>query len=175
MTGPREIVESLTVFVVEDVDISSAIAQVIESRELDLPEGVTAGVETVFITVTITPQDGWRVLRVVPVFRDVPDELELAPGLYFVEVRLAGPEPDLARLGIDDVVARVSLAEAPPRFSRHEPEVSVPEGIEVVSVAPLWVQLVDPQAVEQEPEDEVTDGEEGDEAGEPDEGDEAAQ
>lgn len=175
VTGPREIVESLTVFVVEDVDISSAIAQVIESRELDLPEGVTAGVETVFITVTITPQDGWRVLRVVPVFRDVPDELELAPGLYFVEVRLAGPEPDLARLGIDDVVARVSLAEAPPRFSRHEPEVSVPEGIEVVSVAPLWVQLVDPQAVEQEPEDEVADGEEGDEAGEPDEGDEATQ
>ncbi len=172
VTGPREIVEGLTVFVVDDVDVSSAIAQVIESRELELPAGVTAGVETVFITVTITPQDGWRVLRVVPLFRDVPEGLALAPGIYFVEVRLAGPEPELARLGIDDVTAVVSLAEAPPRFSRHEPEVTAPEGIEVVSVAPLWVQLVDP--AELEPEEEDPGAEEGDQAGDPAEGDEAA-
>ncbi len=173
VTGPREIVEGLTVFVVDDVDVSGAIAQVIESRELELPAGVTAGVETVFITVTITPQDGWRVLRVVPLFRDVPEGLALAPGIYFVEVRLAGPEPELARLGIDDVTAVVSLAEAPPRFSRHEPEVTAPEGIEVVSVAPLWVQLVDP--AELEPEEEDPGAEEGDQAGDPAEGDEAAQ
>lgn len=172
VTGPREIVEGLTVFVVDDVDVSGAIAQVIESRELELPAGVTAGVETVFITVTITPQDGWRVLRVVPLFRDVPEGLALAPGIYFVEVRLAGPEPELARLGIDDVTAVVSLAEAPPRFSRHEPEVTAPEGIEVVSVAPLWVQLVDP--AELEPEEEDPGAEEGDQAGDPAEGDEAA-
>ena len=172
VTGPREVVEGLTVFVVDDVDVSGAIAQVIESRELELPAGVTAGVETVFITVTITPQDGWRVLRVVPLFRDVPEGLALAPGIYFVEVRLAGPEPELARLGIDDVTAVVSLAEAPPRFSRHEPEVTAPEGIEVVSVAPLWVQLVDP--AELEPEEEDPGEEEGDQAGDPAEGDEAA-
>ncbi|MBH76972.1 MAG: hypothetical protein CL897_01895 [Dehalococcoidia bacterium] len=153
VTGPREIVESFTTFVVEDVDIGGAIAQVIESRVLELPQGVSAGVETVFITVTITPQEGWRVLRIVPMFRDVPDGLEVASGIYFVEVRLAGWEPDLAGLDLEDVTATVSLDGAPKRFSRHEPEVFVPEGIEVLAVAPLWVELVDPspQATEGEP------------------------
>lgn len=171
VTGPRDLVESLSAFVVEDADVSGAIAQVIESRDLELPVGVSANVETVFITVTIDPQEGWRVLRVVPVFSDTPDGLELAAGVYFVEVRLAGLEPDLARLGLDDVTASVSLAGAPPRFSRHQPEVSVPEGIEVVSVAPLWVELVAPPEDELDEEEEpVTDEEaESDEAAEEDE------
>ena len=173
VTGPRDIVEGLSTFVVEDADVSGAIAEVIESRELDLPPGVSASVETVFITVTIDPQEGWRVLRVVPVFSDTPEGLELAAGVYFVEVRLAGLEPDLARLGLDDVTAQVSLAGAPPRFSRHQPEVSVPEGIEVVSVAPLWVQLVAPPEDEPEEEEAATD-EEG-ESGETAEEDEAGQ
>lgn len=170
VTGPREIVESLPAFVVEDADVSGAIAQVIERRDLELPAGVSANVETVFITVTIDPQEGSRVLRVVPTFSDTPEGLELAAGVYFVEVRLAGLEPDLARLGLDDVVARVSLAGAPPRFSRHQPEVSVPEGIEVVSVAPLWVQLVAPPEDEPEAEEPATDEEsESDEATDEDE------
>ncbi len=173
VTGPRDIVEGLSTFVVEDADVSGAIAEVIESRELDLPPGVSASVETVFITVTIDPQEGWRVLRVVPVFSDTPEGLELAAGVYFVEVRLAGLEPDLARLGLDDVTAQVSLAGAPPRFSRHQPEVSVPEGIEVVSVAPLWVELVAPPEDEPEEEEAATD-EEG-ESGETAEEDEAGQ
>ncbi len=169
VTGPREIVESLSAFVVEDADVSGVLAQVIESRDLELPEGVSASVETVFITVTIEPQEGWRVLRVVPTFSDTPDGLDLAAGVYFVEVRLAGLEPDLAQLGLDDVTATVSLAGAPPRFSRHQPEVTVPEGIEVVSVAPLWVELVEPveeepaedESAEEEPaEDEAATGEE---------------
>ncbi|MDE2670622.1 MAG: CdaR family protein [Chloroflexota bacterium] len=170
VTGPRDIVESLSAFVVEDADVSGAIAEVIESRELDLPPGVSANVDTVFITVTIDPQIGSRVLRVVPVFSDTPQGLELAAGVYFVEVRLAGLEPDLARLGLDDVTASVSLAGAPPRFSRHQPEVSVPEGIEVVSVAPLWVQLVAPPEDEPEEEEAATDEEgESDETAEEDE------
>lgn len=170
VTGPREIVESLPAFVVEDADVSGAIAQVIERRDLELPAGVSANVETVFITVTIDPQEGSRVLRVVPTFSDTPEGLELAAGVYFVEVRLAGLEPDLARLGLDDVIARVSLAGAPPRFSRHQPEVSVPEGIEVVSVAPLWVQLVAPPEDEPEAEEPATDEEsESDEATDEDE------
>lgn len=170
VTGPREIVESLSAFVVEDADVSGAIAQVIERRDLELPAGVSANVETVFITVAIDPQIGSRVLRVVPVFSDTPQGLELAAGVYFVEVRLAGLEPDLARLGLDDVIARVSLAGAPPRFSRHQPEVSVPEGIEVVSVAPLWVQLVAPPEEESEEEEAPTDEEgESDESAEEDE------
>ena len=163
VTGPRDIVEGLSTFVVEDADVSGAIAQVIERRDLELPVGVSANVETVFITVTIDPQEGWRVLRVVPVFSDTPEGLELAAGVYFVEVRIAGLEPDLARLGLDDVTARVSLAGAPPRFSRHQPEVSVPEGIEVVSVAPLWVELVAPP--EDEPEEEEDAPGEDDESG----------
>ena len=171
VTGPRDIVESLSVFVVEDADVSGAIAEVIESRDLDLPLGVSANVETVFITVTIDPQEGWRVLRVVPTFSDTPEGLELAAGVYFVEVRLAGLEPDLARLGLDDVTASVSLAGAPPRFSRHQPEVSVPEGIELVSVAPLWVELVEtPEDEPAEEEEPATDEEaESDEAAEEDE------
>ena len=173
VTGPRDIVEGLSAFVVEDADVSGAIAQVIESRDLELPAGVSANVETVFITVTIEPQEGWRVLRVVPIFSDTPEGLELASGVYFVEVRIAGLEPDLARLGLDDVTARVSLAGAPPRFSRHQPEVTVPEGIEVVSVAPLWVELVAPPE-DEPPEDEEATGED-DESGEAAEEDEAGQ
>ena len=143
VTGPREIVEGFTVFVVDGVDVSGAIAQVIESRELALPEGVSAGAETVFLAVAIEPQPGWRVLRIVPDFRGVPEGLAPAEGVYFVEARLSGPEPDLARLSLDDVTASVLFEGASEGFSRYEPEVSVPEGVEVVAVAPLWVELVD--------------------------------
>ena len=168
VTGPREIVESLSVFIVEDADVSGAIAQVIESRELELPVGVSASVDTVFITVTVTPQQGWRALRVVPVFEDLPEGLAIAEGVYFVEVGLAGPEPDLAGIGLDDIRVTVSLAGEETGLNRYEAEVAAPEGIEVVSVSALWVELVDPSLVEPE--------EEGGDAGEPDEpaeGDEA--
>ncbi len=143
VTGPRELVEGFTVFDLGGVDVSGAIAQVIESRELSLPEGVSASVETVFLAVAIEPQRGWRVLRVIPVFQDIPEGLALEAGVYFVEARLAGSEPDLAQLSLDDVTAIVSLAEASPGVFRPEPEVTAPEGIEVVAVTPLWVQIIE--------------------------------
>ena len=169
VTGPREIVENLTVFVVEDADVTGAIAPVIESRDLDLPRGVSAAVETVFITVTITPQEGSRALRITPVFEDVPEGLAVAPGVYSVEVRLVGPEPDLAALDLADVVASVSLAEGFAGRGRYEAEVSVPEGIEVVAVAPLFVDLIDASLVDEETEEpDAGDGGEVDETGEED-------
>lgn len=165
VTGPRDIVENIAVFVVEDADVSGAIAQVIASRALELPAGVTAGVDTVFITVSVAPQDGWRALRVAPVFEDTPQGLQVASGVYSVEVRLAGPEPELAGLGPEDVTATVSLGDVSVGFSRHEATVSAPEGIEVVSSAPLWVELIDPNPVEPEGEDgEPEDAEEAEEA-----------
>ena len=67
------IVERLTAFVVDDADVSGAIAQVIERpRAPTAPAGLTAAVETVFITVTIEAQEGWRTLQVAPVFEDHP-------------------------------------------------------------------------------------------------------
>ncbi len=163
VTGPREIVERLTAFVVDDADVSGAIAQVIERRELDPPAGLTAAVETVFITVTIEAQEGWRTLQVAPVFEDIPPGLSVAPGVYAVEVALVGPEPDLARLAFPDVIAAVSLAGASPGLARYEAEVSAPQGIEVVSVEALLVRLV----AEEEPSEEVDEVETGEpEAGE---------
>ena len=150
VTGPREIVEGITVFVVEDADVSGAIAQIIESRELQLPVGVTAGLETVFITVTIEAQQGWRALQVAPVFEDLPEGLEVAAGIYAVDVRLAGPEPELASLAFEDVTATISFADALPGRARYEAEVSAPESIEVVAVAPLWVALIPSTQVEPE-------------------------
>lgn len=172
VTGPREIVESITTFLVEDADVSGAIAQIIESREVELPQGVSAGVETVFITVTVEAQQGWRALQVAPFFEDLPEGLEVAAGVYSVDVRLAGPEPDLAGLAFEDVIATVSLADALPGRARYEAEVSAPEGIEVVAVAPLWVALIDITPVEVE-EDQT--GANGNGDGEQDEQDEQAE
>lgn len=170
VTGPREIVESLTVFVIEDADVSGAIAQVIERRELELPRGVSASVETVFITVSVTPQQGWRALRVVPAFVDLPEGLAVAEGVYFVEVGLAGPEPDLAGLSLGDVRVTVSLAGEDTGLNRYEPEVAAPEGVEVVSVSALWVELV--PDTPPEPEEEPPDADDG-EPGEQPEGDQS--
>ena len=166
VTGPREIVEGITVFVVEDADVSGAIAQIIESRELQLPVGVTAGLETVFITVTIEAQQGWRALQVAPVFEDLPEGLEVAAGIYAVDVRLAGPEPELASLAFEDVTATISFADALPGRARYEAEVSAPESIEVVAVAPLWVALIPSTQVEPEDgeADAAADGEQDEQA-----------
>ena len=166
VTGPREIVEGITVFVVEDADVSGAIAQIIESRELQLPVGVTAGLETVFITVTIEAQQGWRALQVAPVFEDLPEGLEVAAGIYAVDVRLAGPEPELASLAFEDVTATISFADALPGRARYEAEVSAPESIEVVAVAPLWVALIPSTQVEPEDGevDPAADGEQDEQA-----------
>ncbi len=166
VTGPREIVEGITVFVVEDADVSGAIAQIIESRELQLPVGVTAGLETVFITVTIEAQQGWRALQVAPVFEDLPEGLEVAAGIYAVDVRLAGPEPELASLAFEDVTATISFADALPGRARYEAEVSAPESIEVVAVAPLWVALIPSTPVEPEDgeADPAADGEQDEQA-----------
>ena len=115
------------------------------------PRGsAAAALETVFITVTIEAQQGWRALQVAPVFEDLPEGLEVAAGIYAVDVRLAGPEPELASLAFEDVTATISFADALPGRARYEVEVSAPEGIEVVAVAPLWVALVPSTPVQPE-------------------------
>ncbi len=142
VSGPRELIERLAALIVDDVDVTGAQTEVIERRELELPDGVTAGVQSVFVTVSIEAQEGARTLSVPPIFEGLPEGLEVAAGVYFVEVRVSGAEPDLAELTIADVLATVSLQEGEAGPGSYEAEVSVPAGIEIVAVELLELDLV---------------------------------
>ena len=161
VTGPREVVEAMGPFVVDDIDVGGAIAEVVARRELALPDEVSAQVATVFVTASIEAQRGWRTLRLPPVFTDVPEGLAVADGVYAVEARVTGDEPLLASLTHEEVVATVSLAEAEAGIALHEAEVAAPEGVLVVAVTPLSVELLDPDAVEDEDAEAEAEAEEG--------------
>ncbi len=143
VTGPREIVEDIEAFVVEAVDVTDARAEVIESRELNLSDEVTAQVPGVFITVTIEAQEGRRTLRVSPFFEALSEGLAIAAGIYTVEVRIVGTEPDLADLELGDVSATISFAEASPGIAVYEAEVTVPAALEIIAVEPVEIELVE--------------------------------
>ena len=103
---------------------------------------MTAEVQSVFITVSIEAQEGARTLSVPPIFEGLPAGLEVAAGVYFVEVRVSGAEPDLAELTIADVLATVSLQEGEAGPGSYEAEVSVPAGIDIVAVELIELVLV---------------------------------
>ena len=142
VSGPRDLIEGLTTFKVEDVDVTGARTEVIERRELNLPEGVVAAVQGVFVTVSIEAQEGARTLSVPPIFEGLPEGLEVAAGVYFVEVRVSGAEPDLVELTITDVLATVSLQGAEAGLGTYEAQVSVPDGVEIVAIEPIELELV---------------------------------
>ena len=161
VTGPREIVEAMGPFTVDDIDVSGAIAEVVARREIALPDEVSAEVSAVFATASIEPQRGWRTLRLSPVFTDVPEGLAVADGVYAVELRVTGDEPLLAGLTHEDVTATVSFAEAEAGIAIYEAEVAAPEGVLLVVVRPLSVELVELASLEED--EEGADGaEEGD-------------
>ncbi len=161
VTGPREVVEAMGTFTVDDIDVGGAIAEVVARREIALPEEVSAEVSTVFITASIEAQRGWRTLRLPPVFTDVPEGLTIADGVYAVEVRVAGDEPLLAGLTHEDVIATVSLAGAEAGIADREVEVVAPEGVLVVAVALLSVELLEPETADPDAAEgeEAADGE----------------
>lgn len=161
VTGPREIVEAMGPFTVDDIDVSGAIAEVVARREIALPDEVSAEVSAVFATASIEPQRGWRTLRLSPVFTDVPEGLAVADGVYAVELRVTGDEPLLAGLTHEDVTATISFAEAEAGIAIYEAEVAAPEGVLLVVVRPLSVELVELASLEED--EEGADGaEEGD-------------
>lgn len=161
VTGPREIVEAMGPFTVDDIDVSGAIAEVVARREIALPDEVSAEVSAVFATASIEPQRGWRTLRLSPVFADVPEGLAVADGVYAVELRVTGDEPLLAGLTHEDVTATISFAEAEAGVADYEAEVAAPEGVLLVVVRPLSVELVELASLEEDEEgaDGAEDGE----------------
>ena len=142
VSGPRDLIEGLTTLNVGDVDVTGAQTEVIERRDLDLPDGVTAEALSVFVTVSIEPQEGARTLSVPPIFEGLPSGLEVAAGVYFVEVRIRGPEPDLAELTIADVIATVSLQDGEAGVGEFPVDVAAPAGIEIVEIEPFEIVLV---------------------------------
>ncbi|MEJ7839444.1 MAG: CdaR family protein [Thermomicrobiales bacterium] len=152
--GPEEILETLLIVNTSPVDISGATESVSQRVSIvGLPEGVSV----------VDPQDGMVEVRVAiedttntsQTIPSLPVEIvDLDPALVAevdvstVSITIDAPQSVLQSLAAADIKVRVSAAELTPGVYEVEIEVSVPEGVTLISSDPGTIQLTiqDPSA-----------------------------
>lgn len=143
LLGSSDTLNNLPGFVsTTPLSIDGAVETVVERLALNLPENVTAEINSVVVTVTITPVDATRTIKRQPVIQGLDDGLIASVSLETVDVFLSGPVNRLENLSPDEV--RVSLDASGLAPGSHVLEVQVipPEGIRVQGINPQVVEVV---------------------------------
>jgi YbbR domain-containing protein len=152
--GPAELLESLLFVNTGPVNISGATQSVSERVGIvGLPEGVTVvEPQDATVEVRVAIEDTTNTAQTIP---SLPVEiLDLDPGLTAtidpetVSITIDAPQSVLQSLAASDIKVRVSATDLEPGIYTVELEVSVPEGVTLVSNTPTSVELTitDPAA-----------------------------
>lgn len=141
LRGPLAALDGLEGAPTLPIDVTGAVADIIQEVTLDLPEGVaavTAG-QPITLRIHIAAATGRAIFGVPPAFEGVGDGLTARAVTPIVEVEVEGPLPQLRGLGPAGLTAIASLAGL--TVGRHDVEVSarVPAGLTVVAVRPQRV------------------------------------
>ena len=143
LVGDPEVVSAVSGFVeTAPLDISGATGDVIERVPLDLPEGAsTVGVQGALITVSVAAQQGSLTVIRRPVVRGLSSGLSARISPEEVEMTLAGPIPRLNSLMDEDVYVYVELVDK--GVGEHIVDLTylVPEGLVVGSILPATVEV----------------------------------
>ncbi len=143
LLGPLDILNATSVVVTENIDITGATSDVFQTVGLSLPSGVTvSGPATVSVRVRLAAGQGEASFGVAPQWTGLATDLRLASITPLVEVLLSGELPTLGNLSASQIEVTVDLSDLDAGTHRLEPEVQVPDDVEVVSLSPSTVEVV---------------------------------
>ena len=127
----------------EPISVTDATSDREERVRLSLPSGVSIlGDPFVQVRVRVRAIESSIKVQRAPVTQGLPPELMASLSPDVVDVIISGPVPILDALRADDVVVVLNLLNLEIGTHQVEPEVSVPNGLTVVSVNPATVQVI---------------------------------
>lgn len=153
VTGVKGVIDSLQQITVEQVDVTAATKNIIQTRQVQRPPNVAADRQTVLVRVEIRAIDctggvtstsapcGSATFFVAPTFSPAPVGLSVDQAPYLVQVHVSGPIAQLGALKPTDFKAVVSLAGGAAGTLSYPATVTAPTGVKVDSVDPLPVTL----------------------------------
>jgi YbbR domain-containing protein len=137
VSGPQELINSLTTIPTKSIDLDDAAADVVKGVSLDLPPGTeVAGGPSVTVTVRIAPIEGNFTFAVPVTATGLGEDVTIAGALPTVTVTLFGPLPLLQGLGPNDIPATVDLAGDEQGVHRKQVKLTPPGGATVRAVNP---------------------------------------
>jgi YbbR domain-containing protein len=140
VTGTIEALQSLTLVATDEVDIGGATSNVARAAKLRLPSDLTVvGSDTVTVEISISPARGEITVGVTPAVQGLEAGLKASLGTNLVEVRVAGGIPDLRALSPAGVTAVIDAAGLQEGVHSLPVQVTLPPGLQVVSVEPATV------------------------------------
>ena len=142
ISGALDILQGLSSITTDPIDVSGAKADLTRSVKIKVPPSVTAARDTVSVTIKVAPIQGTKSVIVAPDLIDVPPDLQASPQTTSLTITVSGDVPTLNNLAPGAVKATVSLAGKTEGVQSMVPQVTVPQGITVVSVQPPQVTVV---------------------------------
>lgn len=143
VSGPRELLDSLSLIRTEDVNIRGAREDVIRTVSLEVPAGVSlSGEGEVLVSVSIEPARGEARFGVTPEVVGLATDLQVVGTLPAVEVTLAGPLPLLRDLIPEDLDVRLDLSDLSEGTHTVQVEVELPTETFLISVEPSEMQVL---------------------------------
>jgi YbbR domain-containing protein len=142
VSGPLDIINSISSIPTDDVDIEGAVQDVKRLVRLRPPTNVTASTQTVTATVGLLALKASAPVSVVPRVTNLGANLSASLVTPVVAVTVSGPLGDLAELRATQVSVIVNVAGLGPGTHRVTPEVFVPPNLQQESIAPEKVEVI---------------------------------
>jgi YbbR domain-containing protein len=128
--------------------VTNATENLDKRVRLDLPSGVSMlGDPFVQVSVQVEPIESSLTLQRVPTTQGLQPGFTARLSPELVDVIVSGPVPILDTLRADDVQVILNLLNLDIGAHQLTPEVSVPNGLTVVSVLPATIQVVISEAI----------------------------
>jgi YbbR domain-containing protein len=142
VSGPLDIINSISSIPTDDVDIEGAVQDVKRFVRLRPPLNVTTSTQTVTATVGLLAVRASAPVSVVPRVSNLGVNLTASLVTPIVAITLSGPLGDLAQLRATDVSVIVNVAGLGPGTHRVEPQIFVPPNLQQESIVPEKVEVV---------------------------------
>ncbi len=142
--GPRETIQQLPGFIdTLEVSVAGATQDVEQRVGLNVPPNVSPIGDnvTVLVRVRIEPQQGARTVSRRATVVGLGEGLSAKVSPLTVDIVLAGPQPTLSRLTLDNVRVEVDVTGLDVGVHQLTPKVTVPEDLSIQSVVPSAVQV----------------------------------
>ena len=140
--GAIEAIRGLRTLITEPIDVSGLREDLSIMVQLRLPSGIQVEPESVTILLTVAATEGEIALTVAPRISGVGEGLTANLQTSALIFRLAGDLPTLKALNASSVSATVNVEDLEAGVHVLTPTITVPPGVEVVSIDPEQVVIV---------------------------------
>lgn len=142
VVGTREAVESIVYLRTRSLDVNGASSVLVSYATLEVPRGLSVvGDARVLVRVSISPLLGTQILSLAPILTGLGEGRQASSEVSSIQVTLSGAAPLLKKLQPSEVALTLNLSGLSPGSYTLEPEIVVPQGIQVVGVSPERVKV----------------------------------